>query len=407
MSSPAQAATLLVRGIGTLVTCTPADDPASGGIRDACVVADGAGIVYAGAEASMPALTPREGFAELDAGGAAVIPGFVDAHTHAIWMGSRAAEFARRAAGESYEEIARQGGGIRATVRATAAATVDELVAAARPRLGDMLRSGTTTVEVKSGYGLELEAELRMLEAAELLGADASLPDVVRTWLPLHSVPSGNRREFLDDVLRRGIAEARPHATFVDAFCEEGAFSVAECGQVLRVAAERGLVPKLHTEQRTRSGGALLAAELGAASADHLEHAADSDLRALGKAGVVGVLLPGAALVLGGPRPPGRRALEAGMTIAVATDCNPGTCYAESMPLMVALAVATAGLTPAQALHASTAGGARALRLWDRGSIARGMRCDLCVLNSGDWIDVAYHLGVNPVRTVVRAGRIA
>jgi imidazolonepropionase len=283
---------------------------------------------------------------------------------------------------------------------------VDELVAAARPRLQAMLRSGTTTVEVKSGYGLELDAELRMLEAAERLGADAALPDVVRTWLPLHAAPSGNRRDFLDGVVRQGIAEARPHATFVDAFCEEGAFSVAECGQVLRRAAESGLVPKLHTEQRTRSGGALLAAELRAASADHLEHASDSDLQALAKAGVAGVLLPGAALVLGGPRPPGRRALQAGMTVAVATDCNPGTCYAESMALMVALAVATAGLTPAQALHAATAGGARALRLWDRGSIAPGMRADLCILDTEEWIDVAYHLGANPVRTVIRAGGV-
>ena len=396
------AATLLVRGVGTLVTC----DAEGRVVADASVVADGAGVVYAGPERDMPALEPREGFVELDANGAAAVPGFVDAHTHAIWMGSRADEFARRAEGESYEAIAERGGGIRATVRATAAAGIDELVGAAHPRLRAMLGSGTTTVEIKSGYGLALDAELRMLEAAERLGADATLPDVVRTWLPLHAAPGGSRREFLDEVVRRGIDEARPHATFVDAFCEEGAFSVAECGQVLRRAADAGFVPKLHTEQRTRSGGSLLAAELRAASADHLDHAGDSDLRALAAAHVTGVLLPGASLVLGGPRPPGRRALEAGMTIAIATDCNPGTCYSESMPLMIALAVATAGLTPAQALRAATAGGAAALRLWDRGSIAPGMRADLSVLETRDWVDVAYHLGANPVRTVVRAGRV-
>lgn len=395
-------ATLLVRGIGTLVTC----EETSTAVTGASVVADGSGIVFAGAERDMPVLAPRDGFVELDARGAAVIPGFVDAHTHAIWMGSRGDEFARRAQGVSYEEIAAQGGGIRATVRATAKASVDELVETARQRLCAMLRAGTTTVEIKSGYGIDLDAELRMLEAAETLGRDATLPDVVGTYLPLHATPPGNRRDFLDEVLQRGIEAARPHARFVDAFCEEGAFSVAECGQVLRRAAETGLIPKLHTEQRTRSGGALLAAELHAASADHLDFASDSDLRALASAGVVGVFLPGASLVLGGPRPPGRRALEAGMAVAIATDCNPGTCYTESMPLMVSLAVASAGLTPAQALRAATVGGAKALRLWDRGSIGRGMRADLCVLGTPDWVDVAYHLGANPIATVVRAGQV-
>ncbi|HET9050687.1 MAG TPA: imidazolonepropionase [Candidatus Dormibacteraeota bacterium] len=399
-------ATLLVRGAGAVVTCDPARGAAPGAFASGCVVADGPVVVHVGPEAEMPRLSPREGFVELDARGTAVVPGFVDAHTHAIWMGSRSDEFARRAAGETYEEIARGGGGIASTVRATAAATVDELVAAGATRLRAMQRAGSTTVEVKSGYGLELDAELRMLDAAARLGADPSLPDVVPTWLPLHAVPEGARADFLDEVVARGVAAAASSAVFADAFCETGAFSVDECRRVLLAASTAGLRPRVHADQRSRGGGALLAAELGAASADHLEHAADADLRALAAAGVCAVLLPGAALVLGGPPPPGRRAVAAGATVALGTDCNPGTCYAESMPLMVALAVATAGLTPAEALAAATAGSARSLGLADRGRLAVGMRCDLCILESPDWIDVAYHLGAGPVRTVVRAGRV-
>ena len=393
-------ATLLVRGIGSLAT-------SAGMVDDACVVADGSGIVHAGPASGLPALAPRQGFRELDVGGAAVVPGFVDSHTHAVWMGSRAAEFEERAAGASYEEIAERGGGIRATVRATAAASIPELMAAARPRLRAMLLGGTTTVEIKSGYGLDLHAEMRMLEAARRLGEEPDLPDVVTTYLPLHATPGGDRREYLREVLVEGLPRAvEARARFVDAFCEVGAFTPAECGAVLRRGAELGLVAKLHAEQRTRSGGAALMAELRGASADHLEHAADADLRGLAAAGVAAVLLPGAALVLGGPRPPGRRALDAGATVALATDCNPGTCWAESMPLMVALGVLTAGLSPAEALAAATAGGAAALRLHDRGRIAPGYRCDLVILETSDWRDLAYHLGGGVVRSVVRAGAI-
>ena len=399
-------ATLLVRGAGAVVTCDRAGVGAPGVVDRGCVVADGPTVMYVGPEAAMPRLAPREEFVELDARGAAVIPGFVDAHTHAIWMGSRSDEFARRAAGETYEEIARGGGGIASTVRATAAATVEELVAAGATRLRAMLRAGSTTVEVKSGYGLELDAEMRMLDAAARLGADPSLPEVVPTWLPLHAAPEGGRSSLVDDAVERGVPAAATAAVFADAFCEMGAYTVEECRRVLAAAAEAGLRLKLHAEQRSRRGGALLAAELGATSADHLEHAADSDLRALGAAGVCAVLLPGAALVLGGPPPPGGRAIAAGATVALGTDCNPGTCYAESMPLMVALAVATSGLTPGQALEAATAGSARSLGLADRGRLIAGMRCDLCVLETPDWIDVAYHLGANPVRTVVMAGRV-
>jgi imidazolonepropionase len=203
------------------------------------------------------------------------------------------------------------------------------------------------------------------------------------------------------------VERAAGLARFVDAFCEHGAYSVEECARLLEAGRRAGLRGKLHAEQRSRSGGARLAARLGAVSADHLEHADDGDRRALAAAGVVGVILPGASLMLGGPPPPGRRLLEAGARVAVATDCNPGTCYSESMPLMLSLAVALAGLTPAQAVVSATAGGAAALGLADRGVLRAGMRCDLAILDTPHWLDLCYHLGANPVRAVVRAGRVA
>jgi imidazolonepropionase len=396
--------TLIVRNIGALVTCDPRVGEPPGVVHDAVLIAAGGLLTHAGRrqDASFPALSAD--VVDIDAGGAAVIPGFVDAHTHLAWLGDRGDEYAARAAGASYEEIARRGGGIRSTVRSTSAGTVEEIVEAASARARRMLEHGTTTVEVKSGYGLAHDAEMRQLDAAVAVGHQEGLPDVVTTYLPLHGPPDGDREALLAGICARGVEDAATRASFCDVFCEEDAYTVEECRRVLEAARRAGLGAKVHAEQRTRSGGARLAAELGAASADHLEHAGDDDLRALAEAGVVGVLLPGAALVLGGPPPPGRRLLAAGATVAVATDCNPGTCYSESMPLMVSLAVAGAGLTPAQALLAATAGGAAALRLRDRGMLRAGLRCDAVILHSPHWIDVAYHLGANPAATVIRAG---
>ncbi len=269
-----------------------------------------------------------------------------------------------------------------------------------------MLESGTTTVEVKSGYGLVQDAEMRQLEAAIAVGHDEDLPDVIPTYLPLHAPPDGDREALLDEVCASGVRAAAARAIFCDVFCEEGAFTVDECRRVLEAARQAGLDVKVHAEQRSHSGGARLAASLHAASADHLEHATEDDIRVLADTGVTGVILPGAALVLGGPPPPGRRLLEAGARVAVATDCNPGSCYSESMPLMISLAVATAGLTPAQALVAATAGGAGALRLADRGVLRAGLRCDAVILATPNWIDVAYHLGANLAETVIRAGLV-
>jgi imidazolonepropionase len=404
-------ATLVVRNIGELATC----DPVRGVTHDAAVAARGATIVYAGPQSGLGDVQIAADAVDVDARGMAVIPGFVDAHTHIVWLGDRGEEYARRASGVSYEDIAAGGGGIMATVRATAAGTVSELVAAGRARAGRMLRLGTTTVEVKSGYGMTHDAEMRQLQAARALDADADLPDVVATYLPLHAVPSVwegdsphasalSREEFVAGVCEEGVRRAAPLARFVDAFCDAGAYTVEECERLFLAARKAGLRPKLHAEQRSHTGATLLAARVGAVSADHLERATDEGLRALAASGTVGVILPGASLVLGGPPPPGRRLLDAGAGVAVATDCNPGTCYSESMPLMVSLAVALAGLTPQQALTAATHGGAAALALDDRGVIREGMRCDLCILESPHWIDVAYHLGANPVATVIRGG---
>ena len=395
--------TVVIRGIGELVTCDPARGEAPGVVTAAALVAQDGRLAFVGPESEVPA---APGATVFDAGGAAVLPGFVDAHTHAVWMGERAGEYAARAAGATYEEIALQGGGIRSTVRATAAATVDDLVEAARPRLRQMVRWGTTTAEVKSGYGLELDAELRQLEAISRLGAEAGNPDLHATYLALHAAPPGDRREFVDAAIEHGLPAVRELARFADCFCESGAYTVEECERFLGAAKAAGLLQKIHTEQLTRSGGAALAARLGAASADHLEHATDDDLRALAAAGVTGVVLPGASLTLGGPPPPGRRLLDAGATAAIATDCNPGTSNTESMPLMISLAVALAGMTPAEAVVAATSGGAAALGLDDRGVLRVGARCDLAVLAGRQWLDVAYHLGGDVVAATIRGGDV-
>jgi imidazolonepropionase len=397
-------ATLVVRNIGELATCDPRRGPAPGVVHGAVIAASGPLITYVGPPSGLRPDAIAADAVEIDARGMAVVPGFVDAHTHIVWLGDRSEEYAQRAAGVSYEAIAAAGGGIMATVRATAGGTVPQLVAAARERAARMLRLGTTTVEVKSGYGLAIDAELRQLQAAQALAFDPSLPSIISTYLPLHAAPPSSRAEFIASVCDRGIPLAAPFARFVDAFCDDGAYTADECAQVFRAAQSAGLGLKLHAEQRSHSGGAALAARMRAVSADHLEHATDDDLRALAAAGTVGVILPGASLVLGGPPPPGRRLLDAGATVAIATDCNPGTCYSESMPLMISLAVALGGLTPAEALVAATAGGAAALALTDRGVIREGQRCDLALIDTPHWLDLAYHLGAEPVAAVVLGG---
>ena len=393
---------LLITNIGELVT-NPGPPGDLGLITDALVVVEDGRVVWVGSRSDLPGGSGSDDV--LDAEGGAVLPGFVDAHTHLVFAGDRADEFTRRLRGESYEEILASGGGIHATVAATRAAAFDDLVASATARARRMLRSGTTTVEVKSGYGLEAMAEVRMLAAA-LAAGEATGISVVATFLA-HVPPKGSdRSDYVSRVIRDMLPGAATYARYCDVFCDRGAFTVADARRILTAAAKHGMRSRLHAEQLSHTGAAALAAELGAASADHLDHATPDDAAALGTAGVVAVLLPGVSFSMRLPQPPARMLWDAGVTVAIATDCNPGTSNVESMSLMVALACLQAGLTPEESVWAATRGGALALELSDRGSIVPGAVADLVVLDAPSYRHIPYRPGTNLVRTVVKAGRV-
>ncbi|MEA2645465.1 MAG: imidazolonepropionase [Chloroflexota bacterium] len=390
---------LLVRNIGELATCDPAVDSDAGVILDAAILVRDGHVAWCGAEAELPAHLAGAASAEVDAGGACMVPGFVDCHTHLVFGGERAGEFDARHRGSTYEEIAAGGGGIRATVAATAAAGDDELLEVAAARARRATGAGTTTIEVKSGYGLLPAAELRLLDLTRDLAARVDA-DVVATLLALHSTPAGmTQADYVDLVLAELLPEAAGRAVFCDVFCDAAAFGVADCERVLAAARDLGLRPKLHAEQLSASGGAALAARVGAASAAHHEHQSPGAARAQAAARVGGVVLPGAALSLGGPYPDGRALIDLGMTVALATDCNPGTSNTIDMRLMIALAVGLLGLTPAEALVAATRGAAAALALTDRGVLATGRRFDAVLLDAATHVDISYALGGVAVKT--------
>jgi imidazolonepropionase len=397
---------LLVTGIGQLVTNDPHRRGLLGIIEDAAVVTRDGSVVWCGPESDLP--RELRSFPELDADGRMVIPGFVDCHTHALFGGNRADEFARRLAGETYEDIMAAGGGINATVRATRAAPTARLVGEGLRRLQRMLGTGTTTVEIKSGYGLDVATELRLLEAAASL-ADLVPADIVPTFLGAHVVPpefATDRDEYVQLVIDEMLPAVAGRARFCDVFCDKGAFTIDEARRILRAAADRGLRPRLHAEQLARTGGAALAAELGAASADHLDHVAPEDLPALREAGTVAVLLPTVSLSLQTPPPPARLLWDAGIPVALATDCNPGTSNVENMQLVVALATLTAGLTADEALWAATRGGAQALELDDRGWIGPGAIGDLVMLEAETHLEIPYRPGTDLVRMVVKRSQV-
>ncbi|MGH9750592.1 MAG: imidazolonepropionase [Candidatus Polarisedimenticolia bacterium] len=349
---------------------------------------------------------------EIDAAGRIVLPGFVDPHTHLPFAGWRADEFVERLAGATWESIAARGGGIMATVRATRAASFEDLVASGKRHLDVMLRHGTTTAEAKSGYGLTQDDELKLLRVIRALGALHPI-DLVPTFLGAHVVPPERRDDregYLRELIDRSIPQVAREglARFCDVFVEEGAFSAAEGERVLGAAAAAGLGLRVHAEQRSASGGALLAARLRAASADHLEHAGDAAIGALAAAGTTAVLLPGAAFFLRDPRdPPVRRMIEAGVPIALATDFNPGTCPLEAMTAILPLACLRYGLDPAEAIAAATLNAAHSLGIAAHaGSLEVGKAADLLVAEVPDHRHLAYRFGVNPVRTVIKAGRV-
>ncbi len=395
---------LLVTGIGELATNAPRSPDLVGVVHEAAVAVRAGRVAWAGTAGDLPA--EHAGLPRFDVGGRAVVPGFVDAHTHLVFAGDRSDEFCRRLRGEAYEEILASGGGIHSTVAATREASFDDLVAAAAERAWRLLRQGTTTVEVKSGYGLDTATEVKILEVARAVGERVPV-DVVPTFLGAHVPARGMAREdYLDLVTGEMLAACAPLARYCDVFCDRGAFSVDESRRVLRAGREKGLRPRIHAEQLARTGGAWLAAEVGAASADHLDHATAEDAAALRQAAVVAVLLPAASFSMRAPQAPARMLWDAGVTVALATDCNPGTSYVESMPFVVALACLEMGLTPEEALWAATRGGALALDEPDKGWVIEGAVADLAVLDAPSYRHLPYRPGSDLVWAVVKDGGV-
>lgn len=369
---------LLLHTIGELTTHAPEQG-------DALVIEDGR-VAWVGT--GRPAADRA-----VDVGGRAVIPGFVDSHTHALFAGDRAGEFAARMAGQPYT-----GGGIRTTVAATRRAGDDELRATATRLRAEALRQGTTTMEIKSGYGLTVEDEARCLRLAREITEET-------TYLGAHVVPEGMTADAYTELVCGPMLDAAaPWARWIDVFCDRGAFDGDQARTVLAAGIARGLLPRIHANQLVPGPGVRVAVEVDAASADHCTHLTDQDIEALAGSTTVATLLPGAEFSTRSPYPPARRLLEAGATIALATDCNPGSSFTTSMPFCIALAVREMHLTPAQALWAATMGGARALRRTDVGHLGVGARADLVVLDAPSFLHLAYRPGVPLVHNVVRGG---
>lgn len=388
-----------------------------GMIPDGAMLVRDETIVAVGSSAELGAAYPQE--PDLDASGCVVMPGFVDPHTHLIWSGDRAAEFQMRLEGKSYLEILASGGGILSTVRATRGASLDALKGETRPRLKRMLAYGTTTAEAKTGYGLQTAAELRMLQA--LLDLDREGPlDLAITFLGAHAVapeymgqPAGYTDHLCREMLPEVLAWWQSHAPdrplpFVDVFCETGAFSLEQSARILGAARDLGFPLKIHADEFDNLGGASLAADLGAVSADHLVKTCLEDIEALGKSGTVAVALPCTPFGLAEPYyTPAKAILDAGGLLALATDLNPGTAWCESMQFAVSLACRYMRLTPAQAIAAATINAAAAIGRAERiGSLEPGKQADLLVLSVPDYRHLGYRFGTNLVGTVVKKGRV-
>ncbi|HWR84051.1 MAG TPA: imidazolonepropionase [Candidatus Deferrimicrobium sp.] len=417
---PERRATLLIKNVGQLVTLAGAVPRRGDQMKDLGLIDNGAVAVFDQHVLAVGRLREIErqvSLAEdcvvIDAGGAVVTPGLIDAHTHPIFSMTRELEFEMRLQGTSYTEIAEAGGGIRASVRDLRATPIAVLIEKATKRLDRMLSYGVTTIEAKSGYGLDLDSELKQLQAIRQLNL-LHVVDLVPTFLGAHEVPDEYREKrsrYMDLIVHEMIpAVAKDRlAEFSDVFCEKGVFSLDESRNIQQAALHAGLKLKFHADELTPFGGAELAASMKAVSADHLVYVSDAGIKALAEAGTVAVLLPGTTFCLGGKRyAPARRIIEAGVVVALSTDCNPGTSYTESLPFILTLAALELKLTAAEALTAATANAACAIgREQSIGRLEKGLLADMVIWDMADYRELPYHYAVNLARTVIKRGKVA
>jgi len=381
-------------------------------IRNGGVLTLGSKILRVGPARELEAEARRRRAQVIDCRGRVVMPGFVDCHTHLVFAGSRVDDYEQRLRGKSYEEIAAAGGGISLSARQLREATPQELLARASRFLREFAAHGTTTVEVKSGYGLDIAGEMKILEIVRQLRRISPV-ELVPTLLAAHALPpeyKGRSKAYVNVMSRRliPVVARKKLAEFVDCFCDRGAFTVAECQRVLRAGIRHGLIPRIHAEQLSRTGASRLAVEFGAASADHLDHASEADIRTLAASDVVATLLPGANFHLGlGKYPPARRLIDAGAVVALATDFNPGTSPTLNMQFILTLACTAMRMTPAEAISAATINAAYSLRRADRlASLEPGKQADLVVMAVSDYREIPYYFGWNHCLMTVKRGRI-
>lgn len=377
-------------------------------LEDACVLVENNTISWVGVMRELTMSNLKEA-SVVDCSNKVVMPGFVDSHTHTLFAGSREEEFAMRARGVSYQDIAGQGGGILSTVKHVRSTSKKDLKKHTRPYLNAMLQHGTTTVEIKSGYGLDFDSEIKMLEAINELAKEEVIA-IIPTFLGAHAVPpeySSKKSDYVKLICEKMIpyVAEKKLATFCDVFCEQGYFETTDSVRILSAAHKYGMKLKIHAEELSSSGGAELAGKLGAISADHLEHVTEEGISALREGKVVATLLPGVSFFLNNPHAPARQLIDAGVAVAIATDFNPGSCMSYSMSMMMTIACTQMGMSPEEAIAAATLNGAAALdRSQELGSIEVGKKADMIILNIPNYKFLAYHFGENHTEKVIKNG---